>query len=152
MEIKFYNMTAPHEVVDKSDYLGTATTMTGDLRDACDIINPVIDIESSSMPSFNYLYIADFNRYYYITDIVCVSRDIWRISMHCDVLMSFASEILSHSAFIDRCETDYNTLLVDGMVPAMNEFTYEAVPVTTNFFEKNPLATTTKQYVLTVSG
>lgn len=63
----------------------------------------------------NYAYIPDFNRYYFITDITAVGRNLWMISMSVDVLMSYYGSIINLSAFIARNENDYNPFIVDDL-------------------------------------
>lgn len=70
------------------------TTFSGTLREETNIIKPSILLESSSnLSGFNYMYIADFGRYYFIKDIVSVKYNLWRIIGYVDVLMSFKSGI-----------------------------------------------------------
>ena len=63
--------------------------------------------------SANYVYIPDFNRYYFINDITSVRQNLWRLSLHVDVLMSYKKEIKNTKAFISRNEFIYNDKLVD---------------------------------------
>jgi len=65
--------------------------------------------------SANYVYIPDFNRYYFINDITSVRQNLWRLSLHVDVLMSYKKEILNTKAFISRNEFIYNDKLVDEL-------------------------------------
>ena len=55
----------------------------------------------SQIPPYNYAYIADFGRYYYITDWVFVGG-LWRGSFAVDVLASYKTEILASNQFVAR--------------------------------------------------
>lgn len=68
----------------------------------------------SDILTANYCYIKEFNRYYFIIDIVSVRNNLWRLNLRCDVLMSFSSEIVVTSAFVLRNEFTYNSYLVDN--------------------------------------
>lgn len=70
--------------------------------------------------SANYVHIPDFNRYYFINDITSVRQNLWRLSLHVDVLMSYAKEIKNTNAFISRNENLYNNLLEDKMISYQN--------------------------------
>lgn len=70
--------------------------------------------------SVNYVHIPDFNRYYFINDITSVRQNLWRLSLHVDVLMSYAKEIKNTNAFISRNENLYNNLLEDKMISYQN--------------------------------
>ena len=72
------------------------------------------------IPTFNYVYIPVFNRYYFVDNIVSVRNRLWRISMSVDVLMSFKEQILKQYGFVKRNEFSYNQNLVDDKVPTQN--------------------------------
>lgn len=93
-------------------------TLTGNLRNATSIINPVIIVNMpiSTVGSYNYMYIESFNRYYYINDVISIKDDISEIHAHVDVLMSFKTEILNNSAIIERSEKNWNLYLNDGSI------------------------------------
>lgn len=55
----------------------------------------------SSYPQYNYLYLVEFNAYYWITDIVSVRADVWEISAAMDVLATYKSAILATSCFVE---------------------------------------------------
>ena len=64
----------------------------------------------------NYAYIPEFNRYYFINDIISVRKNIWQLIMNVDVLMSYKDEILKLDAFVTRNEFDYNKYVKDDLV------------------------------------
>lgn len=63
-------------------------SLSGTLRDATNIINPVILIELNEIGNYNYCYIPNFNRYYFITDITVIRTGLFAISLMVDVLES----------------------------------------------------------------
>lgn len=66
--------------------------------------------------SANYVHIPDFNRYYFINDITSVRQNLWRLSLHVDVLMSYKKEIINTKAFVMRNEFEYDPLVKDDEV------------------------------------
>ena len=38
------------------------------LKDDCSVISPVLEIKTATLPDYNYAYIPDFGRYYYVND------------------------------------------------------------------------------------
>lgn len=92
-------------------------SLSGNLKNESEIINPTILIETSSADIFkcNYMQISNFNRSYFITSIKLIRNNIYEISAHCDVLSSFANEIKSNRALIVRQENDFNLLLNDDV-------------------------------------
>ena len=79
--------------------------LSGELRNQTSVLNPTIRIESAyNISGYNYCYISEFGRYYYITDIVSVRTNCWVISLRCDVLMSYKNEIQSMNAILNNTQ------------------------------------------------
>lgn len=93
MDIILHVNTSERQAINK--VLDSGNTVTGSLRGESSIINPSFLIEATNPSGYNYCYIAEFGRYYFITDITSVRTDIWRIDCAVDVLMSFKSQILN---------------------------------------------------------
>lgn len=122
MEITFYKNNSEPNRIDKD--LTTLFTLSGTLKDETSIVDPVVLIESTKPINANYAYIPEFARVYFIKDIVCVANNLWRVSMHCDVLSSFKNEIRSCNVIVSRQQYEYNMYLPDNKYPiAQNTFT-----------------------------
>lgn len=115
--VSFYQNRSDANRVDKTSYLTNIANFDGILRDDCSIVSPSILIAQDALPSFNYAYIAAFNRYYYVTNITSVRNGLWRIDMKCDVLMTYKTGIKALTAVIARQENDYNEELIDTEIP-----------------------------------
>lgn len=117
MNIFFYTSSAEPSSFPK--VLGEAIRYQGELRDECDILNPVLTIEGLNPDTtFNYCYIPDFKRYYFITESSVVRTGLIQFNLHVDVLQSWSKEILELEAIISRNEYDFNNHLEDIRVPA----------------------------------
>lgn len=129
-DLMLYQNSAEVNRVDKTSYLAIVDTLTGVFREECSMQRPSVLINTLEIPSFNYVYIPAFNRYYYVTSITTVSYGLWRIELNCDVLMSFKDKIKSLSALIGRQENNYNDYLVDNEIPTENTpvVTVEEIP------------------------
>lgn len=79
-------------------------SLSGTLRDATDIINPIILVELNEIANYNYCYISNFKRYYFITDITVIRTGLYAISLSVDVLESFKSEIKNLSVILLNTE------------------------------------------------
>lgn len=66
--------------------------------------------------STNYVHIPEFNRYYFITDIISIRQNLWRILLHVDVLMSYSNAILNTKGFITRNEFTYDPMVKDDEI------------------------------------
>lgn len=142
--INLYQNTSPPNYVDKS--ITSIGEYSGVLRDESSIINPVVRLEIESAPTANYAYIAEFNRYYYITNISSFRNKLWDVAMHVDVLMTYKSQIRSQEAVVARQARRYNLYLDDGWFMAyQNPQTIHKPLSITNAFEA-------QEYVLIIAG
>lgn len=96
--------------------LNQGVDFVGTLKEESSIINPIILIESpiNVICLYNYVHISEFSRYYFITDMVSVTHNLTRITLHVDVLMSFKNYIKTNMATTRRQEKDWNLYLNDG--------------------------------------
>ena len=83
------------------------------VKSPASIINPVIELRSDPT-AFNYAYIASFKRYYYVSNIVFDSG-LWIVSLTCDVLASYKTDIGGASLMVLRAASESNGSLVDNM-------------------------------------
>ena len=124
MVITLYKNNSERNCVTKT--LTNPRTLNGTLRQETSIKNPIITIAGDeNTPFFNYAYIEDFARYYFITDIKSIRNGVWEISFLCDVLMSFKNDILNSYAVIDQTqEYDiYNYLSSDTFTASVKDKT-----------------------------
>ena len=123
-----------------------STTLTGTLKNETSIINPtiLIDVDLDTIASYNYMYISEFGRYYYITDAVSVTNKLCMIHAHVDVLKSFASDIYSSSGIENKSKSDGSWLLNDGSLQVYQPTTQ----ITKNFSG----GFTDYEFVLAVAG
>ena len=100
MDIVLYVCSSERQAINKT--IGSSATLTGSLRGESSVINPSFLIEHSNPSGFNYCYIDDFGRYYFITNITSVRTGIWRIDCSVDVLMSFKNQILNLDVIVSE--------------------------------------------------
>lgn len=113
MEITFYNTVSEHNRVDK--VLTDAATFDGHLREGASILAPTITIAKGiGLIGYNYAQIPQFNRYYYVTDIVSVANGLWQVSLSVDALMSWKNYIKKVTAIAERSENVFNLYLPDS--------------------------------------
>lgn len=105
-----------------SNYLTKDTTVvgtrTGVLKNATSVTNPTVMFESNGQPlpaNVNYFHIPAFNRYYFVTDITSVTTNMYAITGHVDVLVSFRDAINKCSGVVQRQENSFNLYLDDGI-------------------------------------
>lgn len=102
MEIKLYKTTSPRKKLVKE--LSDGITLTGTLRGQASVMSPSLQIQDIVVFGYNYCYIPDFGRYYYINDINALRANLFELSLGIDVLMTYASEIRRNYAIVDKVE------------------------------------------------
>ena len=75
-----------------------------------------LQLPMSQTPLWNYAYIADFGRYYWIKEWTYEGR-LWNASLSVDVLASFKSDIGSSTLYILRSASAYDGDIIDTMYP-----------------------------------
>lgn len=126
--------------------VSTVKTLSGTLKETTSIIEPSITMEVnlSEIADCNYMYIPEFKRYYYITNIISVSNDLVQINGHVDVLMSFSGQFLNNNAIISRQENKWNLYLDDS--------TFKAYSNPNINIKRFPSGFTNPSFVLAVAG
>lgn len=102
MNIVLYVNNSEQNKINKS--LSNPATFSGVLKEETSIITPVILMEVDNPYNYNYAFIPEFNRYYFISNITSVNNKMWRISLKVDVLESFKNEIMASSAILSDTE------------------------------------------------
>lgn len=128
MTIKLYKTTSEKNRLNKS--LTDELVLTGYLREQCSVTKPVIKIEqTTNLALYNYVYIEDFNRYYYITDIKTIRNNLWELSLDVDVLMTYKNSIYNTVGLINHA--DLNQYLNDENIVTNSKCTKQIVTFST---------------------
>ena len=120
MTVTLYKIDDPNNLIRKA--VGSGTSIGGTMRQACDVESPVITIdistltaaERSAVLNANYMYIAEFGRYYFITNRNYLTDKLYELSTHVDVLMTYQDQIMNQEIIVDRAETYYTPHIVDS--------------------------------------
>lgn len=99
MELVLYKTTDENSKLEKT--LSEEISLVGALRDASSIVAPSILIQSNPI-GYNYAYVPQFGRYYYIKNITAYRKGAYIVDLKCDVLMSFKDEIRQLSGVVSR--------------------------------------------------
>lgn len=106
MQITLYKYSGKSNVINKT--LQNGVNIDGTIKDTANVITPQIRLRAketlSNIKSFNYVYIAAFNRYYFIVNCEIISTDICVLSLRVDVLKTYENEIKASTATITECE------------------------------------------------
>lgn len=103
MEIKLFKTSSPRKKLVKE--LTDGITLTGTLRGQSSVMSPSLQIQDVAVIGYNYCYIPDFGRYYYINDINALRANLYELSLRIDVLMTYAEAIRKNYAIVDKVES-----------------------------------------------
>ena len=145
MELNLYYNISDNRTINKT--LTPGLTISGNLREESSIIKPIITIKSDNVIRENYLYIPEYQRYYYITGKESVRTGIWRIHMEVDPLMSFKRDVLALTVVVSKQSaiTNGDEYIDDGSLVTDNQL-FKTVYNFTDGFNDNA------QYILITAG
>lgn len=92
VSLELYKVTNQPNELTKT--LNDAVIVNGSFRSEIDSMNVIVEIESNTY-EFNYVYIPSLNKYYFLQNLVHVNAKIIRMQLHCDVLMTYKTDILA---------------------------------------------------------
>ena len=133
MQLKLYKSLDEKNRIRKT--LTEELILNGALRDNSSVIKPTILIQTDPL-DYNYAYIPEFGRYYFINNVVAMRNKAFIIDLKCDVLMSYADEIYNLRALIDR-EEPQSQQYVTGDFVIDSRHNTEKISFTNPFTEKN---------------
>lgn len=91
--INFYSYNGHPNTVNKQ--LGDFTAIEGDLRQTFDVLRPTVTLRKQPRPTFNYCYIPDLGRYYFVERVSFEGNNAYELSLRIDALKTYESEILA---------------------------------------------------------
>lgn len=110
------------------------------------------DIVDTYVATCNYCFIPDFGRYYYCKVVLLTGRKVRVDCFKCDVLQSFASQILSCKGIVARNENIQSSYLVDSDIKPSTQRKYTQYNFDASPFSIENMASGTRCICLTVSG
>lgn len=117
MNVQFYQ----HNKRNNSLKLPTdGTSINCVLKDDCSILSPTLELKTVNRPNYNYAYIADFGRYYYVSDW-SYFRGLWTCTLSVDVLTSWRANILNTTAYVEYSSSNYSLDYTDNRVMSTQE-------------------------------
>ena len=122
MQVVFYN----HTKRSNSTKLPTGgTEIACVLKDECSVISPVLELKTDGYPTYNYAYISDFSRYYYVSDWT-FNRGVWSCTLLVDVLTSWRDTIKATQAQVLFSSSLYNMNIMDNRLASIGSYTRES--------------------------
>lgn len=117
MIIRMYNNSSDSNILDKT--LNNMVEYPVKIKGTIDIIRPTIQMQIKEKFIYNYCYIPDFDRYYYIDSIEVFPNNLYELRLKCDVLMSFKDSIIGSIGILKR--KVYNGYIESGISEVKKE-------------------------------
>lgn len=97
-------------------------TVSGFLNERSGVVSPSIKFQISNPSSYNYMYIPEFSRYYYIREWT-YEAGFWWASGEVDPLASWKTHITSAEAYVLRSASTWDGTITDNEYPATTVLT-----------------------------
>ena len=116
MNITFYSINKKQNSTKRPADSGV--TYDCKLKEECSILTPNIklDLGLSTAPSFNYAYISDWGRYYFIKNWTFYNR-LWEADLEVDVLGTYKTEIGNSNLYVLRSASSFDGKILDKAYP-----------------------------------
>lgn len=125
------------------------------LKAPTDVMNPVIELRLASgatFPNYNYAYIPDFSRYYWITNWEW-QAGFWLAYLKVDVLATYKTQLAAKTDwYILRQSLNHNVYIKDELYPITGQYEEYRVPRTNVWWEAISSYANTGCYVVSVIG
>lgn len=110
--IDLLNTSDPINKVRKST--SAYASFTGDLKENCSILKPVVTVKHTGAILANYAYISTFDRYYFVDDVTILTNELQQIKLSVDPLYSHAAGLLACPCIVAKNQSDFNLYLNDS--------------------------------------
>lgn len=108
---------------------GTGETFSCVLKSGSNIASPeiMLDLGTANSPEWNYAYIQEFKRYYYVSDWTWVENRLWSASLSTDLLATFRDVIGSSELYVLRSSAESDGNIIDDYYPCKTTCTTSTV-------------------------
>lgn len=98
------------------------TTVSVQLKQPCDVLNPSLILKQTTRGNWNYAYIPAWGRYYFMSNITFLTGDRVQVDLSIDVLATYKTTIAETTTYVERCadEDAFNPLVEDPLIPTEN--------------------------------
>lgn len=110
IKARFYTFTKTVDSTERPSGSGTEFDIV--LKEAVSVCAPVIELDSEAF-NYNYCYIPDFGRYYFVQQCVILNNHRLEYHLTVDVLATYKTEILASELYVLRSASHFNNKLID---------------------------------------
>lgn len=127
--VRFYNFqketnstAVPEPLAPETTRVTYQCVVLDDMSLSAPVIKVLIGMDANI--DFNYMYVAAFNRYYWITDWTYKDR-CWYVSGMVDALATYRSQIGDISAYVLRSAHEYDGTVQDNFYPIKAQWNFQ---------------------------
>ena len=99
MNLTLYKNSSDNRCINKK--IKQVLSLSGNLKNESSVMNPTVIIQTDII-DFNYLYIQEFKRYYYVDNITILRTNLIQVDASVDVLMSNKDVIKYLPCLVER--------------------------------------------------
>lgn len=119
MHIVAYSFDKRKNSTSRPTGAGSGTALDGVLKEPCSITSPRLMLLAWHR-EYNYVYIEEFNRYYFVEDVTYLSNTRVMVQLQVDVLASYRPAILTTNAYVIRATKAFNVQIPDTFYPTLS--------------------------------
>lgn len=124
------------------------------LKALTNIDNPVLMIDGVDVNiyAYNYAYIEDWGRYYFVSSCDLNNEHICRINLELDDLATYKSFILATTAYVKYSSSDYSNRIIDNRISRKTDTTFRSNDYESIFENPEETGTGENVFFITVGG
>lgn len=145
MIIDFYIMSEDRNKIGKTLTVLKTINAESNVKDLS-LIDTVLFLSTMSVDeikNYNYLYIHELNRYYFIENVSVTITGLYKLQLHCDLLETYKNDILDSFALINQ--SGNNNKYYDGGYLSQSNYDVD-------IYKSNKVFNSAKTLVITTLG
>lgn len=125
--------------VNKRNYLTEVMKLRGVFRGPFSIEEPTLTLQLNEFINFNYVYIQELQRYYFVRSSSGLNNNFYDINLKVDPLFSFMNEFRTSTAEILRSSivSKQDPYIVDNLLPLKNDNIIDVYTIDNDIFNND---------------
>lgn len=132
LAVNLYNFSKRENSTKVPETVGESFSCV--LRGACGVVAPSLQLTIANPTQYNYAYIPDFGRYYFIREWKYADR-LWQCDLEVDVLASYKTLIGASTQYVTRAAYEWDGNIIDNLYPTTTEINLVTTNASNNPFQ-----------------
>ena len=121
--VYFWNYSKKTNSTSHPSVTGSVDHYDCSLMDLSGILTPTLQLNGRNPTAFNYAYIEEFRRYYYVSNWR-YNLGLWTCELQVDVLASWEEDIKSSALYVLRSASKWDNSIRDTVYPMLSGTLY----------------------------